>query len=295
MVPLYDYYGVIQLYSHLAAKAPCTLGESGQFPRSAHEVMVSHGITDIVLVPFTLRAMLDYAQNSTSDGHLQAWRKVAHIASSSDQLSPDLLRRAFSVNSELAIVNVYGLTEAGRACYRLIRCGSNPGTSIGKPSPTMHVRVDARPGQRGEIVISGPTVMMGYLKDIVKEEIRFVAVNDVRTADEGYVGEDGEIHLVGRRDHLISLHGVKIHPSEIELPVNQMSGVRDSLAKLYEDGHGNKTIVLDVVADQGSISQRQVLDLLREHVPRVFLPRVINFVEAIPRTEIGAKLVRPKV
>lgn len=293
-VPMYDYYGVIQLYSHAVAKAACTFGESGQFPRSAFEAIDSQAISDIVLVPFTLKALLDYAQNSKCNECRETWRRVAYLTSSSDQLSPELLRRAFALNPGLAIVNVYGLTEAGRACYRVIRDGSSPGTSIGNPSPTMKVWVDAPVGQSGEIVISGSTVMLGYLQDIINEEIHFAAVTDVRTADEGYVGDDGEIHLLGRKDHLMSLHGVKLHPSEIEFPVNQLSGVRDSLAQLHQDGQGNKTIVLDVVADRGSVEQNQILDLLRERVPRLFLPQVINFVDAIPRTEIGGKLIRPQ-
>jgi len=293
-VPLYDYYGLIQLYSHAVAKAAVTLGESGQFPSSAFEAIDAQIITVIVLVPFTLKALLHYAQDSKCNEHRETWRRVTYVASSSDQLSPELLRRAFALNPGLAVVNVYGLTEAGRACYRVIRDGSSPDSSIGNPSPTMKVWVDAPAGQSGEIVISGPTVMLGYLQDINNEEIHFAAVTDVRTADEGYVGDDGEIHLLGRKDHLMSLHGVKLHPSEIELPVNQLSGVRDSLARLHQDGQGNKTIVLDVVADRGSIEQNQILDLLRERVPRLFLPHMINFVDAIPRTEIGGKLIRPQ-
>jgi long-chain acyl-CoA synthetase len=276
------------------AKAACTFGESGQFPRSAFETIDSQAITDVVLVPFTLKALLDYAQNAKDNEYRQTWRRVAYVASSSDQLTPDLLRSAFTLNPGLAVVNVYGLTEAGRASYCVIRDGCNPGTSIGNPSPTMKVWVDAPAGQRGEIVISGPSVMLGYLQDIVDGEIHFAPVTEVRTADEGYIGDDGEIHLLGRKDHLMSVHGVKLHPSEIELLVNQLPGVRDSLAQLHEDGQGNKTIVLDVVADRGSVEQRQILDLLREHLPRLFLPQVINFVDAIPRTEIGGKLIRPK-
>jgi len=292
-VPLYDYYGVIQLYSHVIAKAACTLGESGQFPKSTLEAIGSHAITDIVLVPFTLKALMDYVQDSRGTEHQETWRKVAYVASSSDQLPPDILRRAFMLNPGLTVLNVYGLTEAGRACYRVIRSGSNLGTSIGNASPTMKVWVDAPAGQSGELVISGSTVMLGYLQDITDEEIRFAAVTDVRTADEGYVGDDGEIHLLGRKDDLMSLHGVKLHPSEIEVPVNQLSGVSDSLAYLHQDGGGNKTIVLDVVAHRERVEPNQILDLLREHVPRLFLPHAINFVDAIPRTEIGRKLIRP--
>ena len=293
MVPTYDYYGLIQLYSHAMAKAACTLGESGQFPRSAFDEITSQAITDLVLVPFTLKALLDYAHRS-SDEYQQAWRKVAYVASSSDQLSPDLLTGAFALNPGLSVVNVYGLTEAGRACYRVIRDGDNPGTSIGHPSPTMKVWIDAPGCQSGEIVISGPTAMLGYLQDIIHDETHFAPVTEVRTADEGYFGDDGEIHLLGRQDHLMSLHGVKLHPSEIELPVSQLSGVRDSLARLHRDEQGNEAIVLDVVADRGSVEQNQILALLRERVPRLFLPHLINFVDSLPRTEIGGKLIRPR-
>jgi len=293
-VPIYDYYGFIQLYSHALAKAGCTVGESGQFPRSVLEAIDSQAISDIVLVPFTLKALLDYVRNSKSNEFRQVWLRLAYLASSSDQLSPELLRGAFMLNPDLAMVNVYGLTEAGRACYRVIRNGSESGTSIGNPSPTMRVLVDAPAGQSGEIVISGPTVMLGYLQDIVDEEIHFSAVAEVRSADEGYVGDDGEIHLLGRKDQLMSLHGVKLHPSEIELPVNQLSGVKDSWARLHEDEAGNKTIVLEVVADRGSIEQSQILDLLRDRVPRLFMPQAIKFVDTIPRTEIGGKLIRSR-
>jgi len=293
-VPLYDYYGCIQLYSHAMAKASCTIGESGQFPRSAFTVIDSQAITDIVLVPFTLKALLDYAQNSECDEARETFGKVAYVASSSDHLSPDLLKSAFLLNPGLTVVNVYGLTEAGRASYRLIVDGASFTTSIGIASPSMTVRVDALPGKTGEILISGPTVMLGYLQRIADEEIHFMPVTEVRTADEGFVDSGGEIHLLGRKDHLMSLHGMKLHPSEIEVLVNQVPGVKDSFAHLHQDARGNKAVVLDLVADQSSVTQNQILNLLRERVPRVFLPQVINFVEAISRTEIGGKLIRPR-
>jgi acyl-CoA synthetase (AMP-forming)/AMP-acid ligase II len=294
MIPMFDYYGVIQLYSHLMAKAACTLGESGQFPKSAFQTIESQAITDIVLVPFTLKALLNHAQKSKGEGDKATWRKLAYVASSSDQLSPELLCAAFELNPELTIVNVYGLTEAGRACYRPIRKESAPNTSIGYQSPAMKVSVDARLGQPGEIVISGPTVMLGYLQDVIDDEIRFEPVTEVRTADEGYVGDDGELHLLGRKDHLMSLHGVKLHPSEIEVVVNQISGVKDSLARLHQDEGGNSTVMLDLVADRDRVQRNLVLSRLREHIPRLFLPQVINFVDSIPRTEIGGKLIRSK-
>jgi acyl-CoA synthetase (AMP-forming)/AMP-acid ligase II len=293
-VPLYDYYGMIQIYSHALAKAACTFGESGQFPESAFRMIGKHAITDVVLVPFTLKALLDFAESDDRRECRQAWHKVAFVASSSDQLSADLLERAFASNPDLTVVNVYGLIEAGRASCRVIRAGSNPSNSIGNASPMMKVWVDAEHGSCGEIVISGPTVMLGYFQDIVNQDIQFTPVTEIRTADQGYTGDDNEIHFLGRKDYLINMHGQKLHPSEIELPVNELRGVKDSLVRFSRDGQGRGKIVLDVVADARAVTQEQILDLLRKRVPRLFLPHAIKFVDVIQRTEIGSKLIRPK-
>ncbi len=294
MVPLYDYYGAIQLYSHALVGASCAVGESGQFPKAALDAIGSQSITDVVLVPFTLQTLLDYTESSKGAGLRAVWRNVSHIASSSDQLAFRLLQRAFALNPEMKVVNVYGLTEAGRACYKVIRTGCDPGTSIGNASPGMKVEVDAPAGQSGEVVIQGPTVMLGYLESVVNDDILFSAVSPVRTSDEGYVDAEGEVRLLGRTDQLMSLHGMKLHPSEIELPVNQMSGVSDSLASLDQNEEGHPVVVLDVVADSTRVGQDEIVDHLRNLVPRPFLPQTIRFVDVIPRTEIGSKLIRSR-
>jgi acyl-CoA synthetase (AMP-forming)/AMP-acid ligase II len=294
-VPLYDYYGMIQIYAHALAKAACSVGESGQFPKSAFEMIGKQSITDIVLVPFTLKALLGFAESDYGREYRTALNNVAFAASSSDQLSADLLERAFALNPNLTVVNVYGLTEAGRACYRVIRAGSRRSNSIGNASPMMKVWVDAECGSRGEIVISGPTVMLGYLQDIIDRHIQFAPVTEIKTADEGYTGDDNEIHLLGRKDHLINMYGEKLHPSEIELSVNELPGVKNSLARFSKDGNGRGKVVLDVVADDSTaVTKQQIMDLLRKRVPRLFLPEVIKFVDVIERTEIGSKVIRPK-
>jgi len=294
MVPLYDYYGMIQLYSHALAKMTCVFGESGQFPKSAFQAISKQTVTDLVLVPYTLNTLLDFLDRSPAHEHHQAWKNLAFIASSSDRLPEALLSRTFLLNPALSVVNVYGLTEAGRACFHVLHQGFNSSDSIGRASPGMRVWVDAPAGKSGEIIISGPTVMLGYFRDIVDEQIRFSPVSEIRTGDEGYLGPDNEIHLLGRTDHVLNLYGEKLHPSAIELPVNRLPGVRTSLAWLERDEQGRRKVALNVVADQQQVSEEHILHALRDQVPRLFLPQVIKFVDSLVRTEIGNKLVRPK-
>lgn len=293
-VPLYDYYGMLQLYSHLLSGAGCIIGESGQFPKSAINAMRDHCTTDIVLVPFTLKSLLDFVGRSDAPRYRDVWQEIRCIASSSDVLTRALLSQTFALNEGVSIFNVYGLTEAGRATYREIRANSDRLNSIGRPSHSMEVFVDAPLGSAGEIVVRGPTVMLGYLQEIVDDRIRFTQVTEIRTGDDGYVGEDGEIRLLGRKDDLVSLHGVKIHLSEIEAPVLDLPGVMDTAAWLCKEELGGHKIFLDVVAEEDVVSEPMIRGCLRSRLPRMFLPHKINFVDRIKRTEIGGKIVRKR-
>ena len=71
-------------------------------------------VTDLVLVPHTLREILRFSQGA----RLEVLKKLQYITSSSDVLTAQLLEDTFAANPELKVFNIYGLTEAGGACYR---------------------------------------------------------------------------------------------------------------------------------------------------------------------------------
>lgn len=293
-VPLYDYFGMIQLYSHLRSIATCTIGASGQFPAALFNTIAEHSITDIILVPFTLNACVQYiCPRDSGTQARQIWRQLHYVSTSSDALRTEVLRTAFEFNPDLIIINVYGLTEAGRAVYKTIHSSDAYTGAIGIATPTMQAAVDAPAGQRGEIILRGPTVMLGYLSSADHHGITYDPVREIRTGDIGWVDAAGDINLVGRKDHIINLHGEKIHPAEIETPVRAIAGVQDAVARVVEDGNADKQIVMDIVLSVGAqLSKDAILTCLRDRVPRIFIPARINIVSTIARTEIGSKLVR---
>jgi acyl-CoA synthetase (AMP-forming)/AMP-acid ligase II len=192
------------------------------------------------------------------------------------------------------VFNIYGLTEAGRACYKRIDADSSFSNSIGIPSAGVEVIVDGTPEQPGEIVIRGPNVAVGYLHDIVDDEILFNPCEAISTGDLGYRDERGEIVLVGRKDHMISVMGEKIHPLEIEALAMRVPYVQDAIAEPVKDPKGIVSIRLNLVCEEVDICREQLDSLFRQHLPKAFIPSEIRTVVAIERTELGAKAIRSK-
>jgi len=287
-VPLYDYYGFIQIYSHILAQCGYILGESIVLPDQLFRRIREEEVTDLVLVPHTLREIL----RMIGDHHADVIRNLRYMTSSSDALTPDLLRQAFVLNPDLKVFNIYGLTEAGRACYREIERSSVPSNSIGRPSPGVEITLDGPKGEPGEIVIRGPNVMLGYFRDICDDRVVFNPCTEMRTGDRAYYDEKGEIILVGRQDHMINMRGVKIHPSEIEMIALQVAGVTDALARARTDGNGEVAINLDVVMGGDTCDLGALREHMRRNMSPHFFPREINAVPSIKRTELGSKIVR---
>lgn len=113
-LPMYDYYGYIQILAHILARASYRFGATIAFPAALLRHIDQDDVTDLAVVPYTLDRLLHAAGPAPSP----ALSRLRIITSSSDVLAPELLRRAFSHNPQLRIFNIYGLTEAGRACYR---------------------------------------------------------------------------------------------------------------------------------------------------------------------------------
>jgi acyl-CoA synthetase (AMP-forming)/AMP-acid ligase II len=290
-LPMYDYYGYIQIFSHIMRGGGCVYGESTAFPGTMKQVLEHGNITDLALVPYSIRQLFQLLSRDNS----LASSSFHTITSSSDLLTEDILEDVFRIRPDLTLYNIYGLTEAGRACYRKITADSDFSRSIGVPSPGVDILIDGTAERPGEILIRGPNVAAGYLHKIQNDEIVMQSCDVIETGDIGYRDENGEILLVGRKDHMISVMGEKIHPIEIESLAMCIPSVKDAIAEPVSDAMGAVRIRLSLVCQDYENFRDQLDTLFREHLERVFIPAEIRVVEVIERTELGAKLVRSKV
>jgi acyl-CoA synthetase (AMP-forming)/AMP-acid ligase II len=130
-------------------------------------------------------------------------------------------RRIMEMLPEARIVFNYGLTEAMRTCLNVFRDNPDKLGSVGRPSPSVRLRIvdtkgrDAKTGEAGEVLIAGGNLASGYWK---KDEMWASRCRDgwYHSGDLGYLDEDGFLYLRDRVDHAINSGGKTIALSEVE-------------------------------------------------------------------------------
>ena len=113
----------------------------------------------------------------------------------------------------------YGSTEASRSTFIEFNSEINKLSTVGKPSPNVSIKIlkenKLLKDNVGEILVKGQMTSSGYWnnKKMTKENI---ISGWIKTGDIGKIDNDGYIHLLGRKEEVINLGGLKIAPGEIE-------------------------------------------------------------------------------
>jgi amino acid adenylation domain-containing protein len=197
------------------------------------------------------------------------------------------LRRTMAAIPQAVFWNLFGPTETNVCtAYRLPgppeesdkaipigRASSGDVVSIvdegGKPVPD---------GEVGELLIEGPTVMLGYWDG----GRRTPAKHPYPTGDRVSRRPDGEIMYHGRRDHMVKIHGYRVELGEVEAALNAHQQVQEAIAFAHD-----QRLVVVIVPREPTLS---VLDVKRHaaaRLPRYMIPSDIRLVAQLPRTSSG--------
>ena len=203
--------------------------------------------------------------------------------------------------SEAKIRVGYGLTEAtGATCLSPENAFADG--IIGAPLPDMSFKIikndtfkELPAGEEGEICISGPLVMMGYLNDDA-ENAQTLRVHDdgkiwLHTGDLGYRGEDGFFYFAQRLKRIIISSGYNIYPTHLESVINSHEGVLTStvigIDHHYKGQVPKAFIVLKPGYKAGKKIEREIRELLERNVPIYALPVAYEFRDKLPTTLVG--------
>lgn len=195
----------------------------------------------------------------------------------------------------------YGLTEGSGAV-----CLSPESTFadgiIGVPFPNTDFKIikndtfkEQPVGKEGEICISGPLVMMGYLGDDA-ETAQAIRLHDdgklwLHTGDIGFLGEDGLIYFAQRLKRIIISSGYNIYPTHLESIINSHESVLTStvigIDHPYKGQVPKAFIVLKPGYRAGKRLEREIRELLERNVPVYALPASYEFRDKLPKTLVG--------
>ena len=222
-----------------------------------------------------------------------------------DSLSPELKKKidAFLKDhgASTQIREGYGLTECVTASCLTPRDTYREG-SIGIPFPDTLYRI-VRPGtdenvpagEEGEILLTGPTLMLGYLDDPDETAKVMKKCSDGRTwlytGDIGRMDGDGYVYFVRRIKRLIITNGYNVYPGQIENMIDAFPDVSYSCVIGVKDPRRMQRVKAYVVLRDGvkgdEDCRRRLMEHLREHVASYALPREIEFRDDLPKTLVG--------
>jgi len=204
----------------------------------------------------------------------------------------------------LRYVEGYGLTETAAPSH------SNPPDApkqqcLGIPFMSTDARVidpdtlqEMPVGGQGEIIIHGPEVFQGYWKRPEATEAAFIAFEGkrfFRSGDLGHVDADGYFFLTDRLKRMINASGFKVWPAEVEALMFAHPAIQEACVISTKDSYRGESVKAVIVlrpSHRGTVSEQDIIDWCREHMAVYKCPRVVQFVDALPKSGAGKVMWR---
>ena len=222
-----------------------------------------------------------------------------------DSLSIDLKRRVDAFlkehGADIQIREGYGLTECVTASCLTPKHEYRDG-SIGLPFPDTEYAI-VKPGtsvflpagEEGEIILKGPTLMLGYLNEPEEtlKTLRRLDDGDVwlYTGDLGHMDADGYVYFHQRMKRVIITNGYNVYPSVIEAAAEKLPDVAYCCIIGVRDRRRGQRVRAYVVLNEGSEenddTKKRIISGLREKIAAYAIPKEIVFKKELPRTLVG--------
>jgi long-chain acyl-CoA synthetase len=183
----------------------------------------------------------------------------------------------------------YGQTECGgHLTFNALALEQRGGA--GRPMPWTQVRIvdpgsgrELPPGEVGEIVARGPTMMSGYFGR-EQDSVARTTGGWHHTRDLGRRESDGSIRFVGPMTRLIKSAAENIYPVEVEAALKQHSAVKDCAVIGVPDATWGQSVKAIVVLAPGSAAgPEELIEHVRAKIASYKKPRTIEFVDELPR------------
>ncbi len=205
---------------------------------------------------------------------------------------------------DLRYVEGYGLTETAAPSH------ANPPDAakqqcLGVPFIGTDARVidpdtlqELAVGEAGEIVIHGPQVFRGYWNRPDATAAAFVAIDGkrfFRSGDLGKVDDEGYFFMTDRLKRMINASGFKVWPAEVEALMYRHPGVAEACIISTPDsyrGESVKAIVVLRATYRDLVTEQNLIDWCRDNMAVYKVPRVVEFVDALPKSGAGKVMWR---
>ncbi len=290
-LPLFHIFGQISVMMS-ALTAGCSLSLLHPFePKAMLDMIRRDRLTVIAGVPTMWNAVL----RLQDDGSQPALDHV-RLAVSGGAALPGPVARDFERRFGCELLEGYGLTET--TSQGTFNRGGKPG-SVGRAVPRTRLEVRdsagnaAGPDEVGEIHILGPSVMKGYWRRPEDTASVLAADGWLRTGDLGRFDADGELFIVDRLKDLIIRGGYNVYPAEVEeVLYDHPDIVEAAVIGVPDDYYGEEVAAVVVLREGVVLGSDEVIAWSRAHLSAYKIPRLVRFVDELPKGPSGKILKR---
>jgi long-chain acyl-CoA synthetase len=196
------------------------------------------------------------------------------------------------------VLEAYGLTETSPAVTINPLYLKEYNGSIGLPISSTEVSIRNEKGkvvaigETGELCVKGPQVMKTYWNKPEETALVFTKDGFLKTGDIAKMDEEGFIYLVDRKKDMIIVSGFNVYPNEVEQIIGLCPGVLEVGVVGVKDNAGGEQVKACIVKKDPSLTAEQIIAHCREHLTAYKVPKIIQFYDTLPKTNVGKILRR---
>jgi long-chain acyl-CoA synthetase len=193
------------------------------------------------------------------------------------------------------VLEGYGLTESSPV-LTFNPFGKTRLNSIGVPVPSTDVKCvdedgkDVPQGEPGELIAKGPQIMKGYWNK-PEETAKTIQNGWLLTGDIGVMEADGYFRVVDRKKDMILVSGFNVYPNEIEDAIAAHPDVEEVAVIGVPDGASGEAVKAFIVKRNDGLNKDAVRAYCKEHLTGYKVPKVVEFREELPKSNVG-KILR---
>jgi len=249
--------------------------------RSIAEAIDQEKCTRTWLVSKTMDEIIELNHDRRYD--LSSLRSIPYTEECNRMVTVELVETHVPGYGQTEVMGLAVLPDYGRHAIGI----------FGRPSPLCHMRIvddedrDVEPGQVGEIVFRGPTVMNGYWR---RPELNAQRHRSGwhHTNDLGKREADGSLTFIGPKIQMIKSGVENIYPAEVEACIRRHPAVADCGIIGVPHPQWIQTVkAIIVLRPGGEASERDIIEHCREHIASYKKPSSVEFREDMPRTATG--------
>ena len=263
-------------------------------PADVLDLIERHGVTTFVAAPTAIIALL--AEESLGDRDLSSLKVVATGGTS----TPIKVLREANERLGCPVIDMYGMLETGlTACTDPDEPYEEWVGTVGRPYPWMRLRIldandaDVAAGVEGEIVKTGPSIMVGYYRNPAKNRESWTSDGWFRSGDRGFIDAAGRLTISGRSKDMIINSGRNIWPRELEEVLVKHPAIADvAVVGIPNDRSGETVCACVVPRPDAALTPQDVIDFMKKDVAQYKLPQRLELFESFPLGPTGKVLKR---